>query len=144
MSGARNPFPRPTALDKVYLRELVMVARRCYERSWSYGTAGNFYLRGHQGIVWQGPSVLNKGDLNPAHFLHVDLTSAQPIVPQSARPSLEMPVHLGIYRAMEGAKTVVHTHPPHLVMASRAGKELVFSGEEMQKHLGSQDHHATL
>jgi methylthioribulose-1-phosphate dehydratase len=140
----RNPFPQPTALEKVFLKELVTVAKACYDRGWSHGTAGNFSLRGQAGIVWQSPSGLNKGALNPAHFIAVDLATAAPISPQSARPSQEMPVHLGIYRAVPEAMAVVHTHPPALVERSRSGKDLVFQGEEMQKHLGCHDHLETL
>ena len=146
MSDARrrNPFPVPTRLQKVYLAELVGVAKACYDRGWSHGTAGNFSLRGSDGLVWQSPSGLNKGALDPTAFIAIDLATAKPVVPQSARPSQEMPVHLGIYRAVSGAVSVVHTHPPALVERSRQGKDLVFKGEEMQKHLGCHDHLETL
>lgn len=135
-----NPFPVPSVLDKVYLQELVKAAKACYDRGWSWGTAGNFSLRGKDGLIWQSPSGLNKGGLNPEHFIPVDLASGQIRTPSSPRPSQEMPVHLGIYRAVAAAKTVVHTHPPALVAASRAGYPLIFQGEEMQKHLGCKDH----
>src|SRR3954471_21567170 len=102
----RNPFPAPTALQKVYLRELVGVAKACYDRGWSHGTAGNFSLRGRNGIVWQSPSGLNKGALDTAHFIAIDLGSTKPVTPQSARPSQEMPVHLGIYRTVPEAFAV--------------------------------------
>jgi methylthioribulose-1-phosphate dehydratase len=135
-------------LEKVLLRELVRVAKTCYDRGWSYGTAGNFSLRGHgegrSGLVWQSPSGLNKGELNPALFIPVDLATTEAIAPGSAKPSGEMPMHLGVYRAVAGAMTVVHTHPPALVELSRGGKDLVFQGEEMQKHLGCHDHLQTL
>ena len=139
-----NPFPVPSALEKVYLQELVQCAKACYDRGWSWGTAGNFSLRGHDGIVWQSPSGLNKGALDPKNFIAIDLETTTPITPQSARPSQEMPVHLGIYRAVEDAMSVVHTHPPALVELSRSGKDLVFQGQEMQKHLGCHDHLQTL
>jgi len=142
-----NPFPMPSALELVLLSELVKVARTCYGRGWSYGTAGNFSLRGRGGIVWQSPSGLNKGALNPTQFIPIDLSTATVIWPAAAspvRPSQEMAVHLGIYRADPCALTVVHTHPPHLVRQSRSGEVLVFQGEEMQKHLGCADHLQTL
>jgi ribulose-5-phosphate 4-epimerase/fuculose-1-phosphate aldolase len=78
--------------------------------------------------------------LDPEFFIPVDLQSAQVIGPLAVVPSLEMPVHLGAYRAVPEALCVVHTHPPHLVAASRSGEPLVFRGEEMQKPLGSADH----
>lgn len=49
-------------------------------------------------------------------------------------------MHLGVYNAVAEAKSVVHTHPPYLTGLSRAGKDLIFQGEEMQKHLGCRDH----
>lgn len=139
----RNPFPRPTALQSVYLKELVKCARACYDRGWSHGTAGNFSLRGSNGIVWQSPSGLNKGELDPENFIPIDLASVKVIWPAKVKPSLEMPVHLGIYRAVPEAMAVVHTHPPFAVAASRAGKDLVFQNEEMQKHLGCHSHKET-
>lgn len=144
MALHRNPFPLPSALEAVLLKELVRCARACYDRGWSHGTAGNFSLRGRGGIVWQSPSGLNKGELDPEMFIPIDLETERPIVPLKVRPSAEMPMHLGVYRAVAEAKAVVHTHPPHLVAQSRSGADLIFQGEEMEKHLGAHDHHETV
>jgi methylthioribulose-1-phosphate dehydratase len=136
----RNPFPVPTPLESVLLEELVRAARLCYERGWSYGTAGNFSLRGTDGLIWQSPSGLNKGELDRRLFIPVDLETGKTAMPEAARPSLEMPVHLGVYRSVPAARAVVHTHPPFLVRASRDGQALFFQGDEMQKALGASDH----
>jgi methylthioribulose-1-phosphate dehydratase len=139
--SAANPFPQPSRLDAVLLDELVRVARLCYERGWSYGTAGNFSLRGRNDVVWQSPTGLPKGDLRRELFIPVDLRSGQAINPQSPTPSLEMPVHLGILRGIDAgrARSVVHTHPPALARLSARGA-LAFEGQEMQKALGAADH----
>lgn len=137
----RNPFPQPSGLEKVLLKELVKCAKACYDRGWSHGTAGNFSLRGRDGVIWQSASGLNKGELDPAMFIPMELATMKVVTPlKTLRPSAEMPMHLGIYRAVKEARAVVHTHPPALVEKSRAGKPIVFQGEEMQKHLGSHDH----
>lgn len=136
----RNPFPKPSALQHVLLKELVKCAKACYDRGWSHGTAGNFSLRGSNGIIWQSPSGLNKGELDPENFIPIDLASTQVIVPVKVKPSAEMPVHLGVYKAVPEAMAVVHTHPPFAVAASRSGKDIVFQGDEMQKHLGCYSH----
>ncbi len=136
----KNPFPRPSALQAVLLKELVKCAKACYDRGWSHGTAGNFSLRGSNGIVWQSPSGLNKGELNPESFIPIELETTNVIWPMKVRPSAEMPVHLGIYRAVPEAMAVVHTHPPFAVAASRSGKDIIFEGDEMQKHLGCHSH----
>lgn len=136
----RNPFPIPSALQGVLLRELVKCAKACYDRGWSQGTAGNFSLRGSGGIIWQSPSGLNKGELAPENFIPIDLASTQIITPAKVKPSAETPVHLGIYRAVPAAMAVVHTHSPCAVASSRSGQDLVFQGDEMQKHLGCRSH----
>ena len=136
-----NPFPSPTGLERVLLTELVKCARLCYEHGWSHGRAGNFSLRGKDGLIWQSPAGTHKSELNPQLFIPISIDSMRPVGPAAARPSNETAIHVGIYRAVKTALCVVHTHPPYLVAASRGGSDLVFQGEEMQKHLGCRDHH---
>jgi ribulose-5-phosphate 4-epimerase/fuculose-1-phosphate aldolase len=135
-----NPFPVPSPLDKILLAELVQVAQECYNRGWSWGTAGNFSLRGSNGVVWQSPTGVCKGDLRAELFVPVDLETEKEMQFSIHRASAEMPVHAGIYKFVADAKCVVHTHPPALVGLSRNRKKLTFSGEEMGKALGLKSH----
>jgi methylthioribulose-1-phosphate dehydratase len=139
-----NPFPVPTALEKVMLQELAKVAMRCYERGWSWGTAGNFSIRGQGHLIWQSPTGLCKGELRPDLFVAVDLKTELAVEPWTQKPSAEMPVHAGIYKSVPAAKCVVHTHPPKVVAASRGMRELVFKDEEMAKALGLSSHTETM
>lgn len=140
----RNPFPFPTPLEKVLLDEMVFVARQCYERGWSWGTAGNFSLRGRDGLIWQSPTGICKGQLRSDLFIPIDLNSEQPLEFSPHRPSAEMPVHAGIYKFVAEARCVVHTHPTAVVAFSRKKKSLVFTNEEMSKALGLVSHEHTL
>jgi methylthioribulose-1-phosphate dehydratase len=142
--GIKNPFPVPSALEKILLRELAKVAERCYDRGWSWGTAGNFSIRGQGQLIWQSPSGLCKGELRPELFIAVDLESESAVEPWTQKPSAEMPIHAGIYKFVPSAKCVVHTHPPNAVAASRGLKQLVFQGEEMAKAMGLSSHTETL
>ena len=144
MSKTFNPFPVPTPLEKVLLVELAKVAARCYDRGWSWGTAGNFSIRGQSGLIWQSPTGLCKGELRPDLFVAVDLESENAVEAWTQKPSAEMPVHAGIYKNVEDAMCVVHTHPPRAVAASRGKKELLFHNEEMAKALGLRSHTETL
>jgi methylthioribulose-1-phosphate dehydratase len=139
-SITHNPFPTPSPFQKVLLNELVRVAQRCYERGWSWGTAGNFSIRGSNGLIWQSPTGLCKGELNPNLFVPVELASEKAAESFSQKPSAEMPVHAGIYKAVSDAFCVVHTHPHESVAASIGVKEFVFKGEEMIKALGAPSH----
>ena len=140
MNQLRNPFPSPTPLEKVLLKEMVSVASRCYERGWSWGTAGNFSIRGTHGLIWQSPSGLCKGDLRADLFVPIDLETESLIDSTTQKPSAEMPVHAGIYKAVADAGCVVHTHPPRAVAASKGRRFLEFKNEEMGKALGAKCH----
>jgi methylthioribulose-1-phosphate dehydratase len=144
MSAGVNPFPVPSPLEKVLLKELVRVAARCYERGWSWGTAGNFSIRGKGSLIWQSATGLCKGELNPDLFIAVDLSAEKAVEPWTQKPSAEMPVHAGIYKSVPEARCVVHTHPPQAVKASRGKQSLVFKDEEMAKALGLRSHTDTL
>ena len=137
---AKNPFPSQSPLQKVILQELARVAERCYDRGWSWGTAGNFSIRGSNGIIWQSPTGLCKGELDPDLFIPVDLATEAAVEPCSSRPSAEMPVHAGIYKNASEAQCVVHTHPHEAVAATFGRTSLVFEGEEMAKALGANSH----
>lgn len=136
-----NPFPTPTPYQKVLLNELVRVAERCYSRGWSWGTAGNFSVRGSDGLIWQSPTGLCKGELRAELFVAVDLATEISAEAFTQKPSAEMPVHAGIYKAVPDAHCVVHTHPHESVALSFGRTEFVFEGEEMVKALGAQSHH---
>lgn len=135
-----NPFPTPTPLQKVLLQELSVVATRCYQRGWSWGTAGNFSIRGSNGLIWQSPTGLCKGDLKPELFVAVDLATEKAAEAYTQKPSAEMPVHAGIYKAVADAHCVVHTHPHESVALSFGIDEFIFEGEEMGKALGAASH----
>jgi len=144
MRMPRNPFPSPTPLEKSLLEELVSVARECYQRGWSWGTAGNFSLRGHDDLIWQSPSGVCKGNLRADHFVPIDLQTEKALQVSIHNASGEMPVHAGIYKVVPEARCVVHTHPPSLVRLSRGKNKLVFSNQEMAKALGLTSHTETL
>ncbi len=137
---SRNPFPSPTPLQKVMLTELAKVAERCYARGWSWGTAGNFSIRGSDGIIWQSPTGLCKGELRPDLFVPVDLAMEKPVESYTQRPSAEMPVHAGVYKAVSDAMCVVHTHPSESVAISFEVDDFRFCGDEMSKALGLKSH----
>ncbi|MCX6115946.1 MAG: class II aldolase/adducin family protein, partial [Proteobacteria bacterium] len=140
MASKKNPFVQPSPLQKVLLLELAGVAKRCYDRGWSWGTAGNFSIRGDEGVIWQSPTGLCKGDLKPDLFIPVDLESETSLEKFSMKPSAEMPVHAAIYKLDAKARCVVHTHPTESVALSLLTDEFKFSGEEMIKVLGKHSH----
>lgn len=92
--------------------------------------------------MWQSPSGLNKGNLKSDLFIPIYVEDGTVLDPlQSLTPSLEMPVHRGIYKAKSDAKAVIHCHPPFLVSRSqKKDGKLCFKDMEMIKALGAKDY----
>lgn len=145
MSPNRFPVVQEP-LEKVLLAELIRCAQLCYQRGWCFGTAGNFSLRVRHEILWQSPSGQNKGDLTGELFVPMLVEDGSVLDPlKSLTPSLEMPIHRGIYLSRPEAKAVVHCHPPFLVANTlqRPG-HLSFKDMEMIKALGGEDFKQTI
>ena len=134
-----NPHPRQSPLARRELSAICSLARECFRRGWTAGTAGNFSFRDQKGVVWQSPSGVVKGDLEPGMFVPVDPGTGLPFLAGVHKPSDETPLHVGIYRQLD-ARSVFHVHTPAIVHRSLQKNSFVFSGHEMQKALGSTSH----
>ena len=72
------------------------------------GTSGNVSARTPDGNVLVTPSGLDYAILEPEDVVLVDLDGK--MLEGSFEPSVETPMHTGIYRAMPEAGGIVHTH----------------------------------
>jgi L-fuculose-phosphate aldolase len=88
--------------------EVVRVSRRMSESGLVMGTAGNVSTRTPDGNVLVTPSGLDYAAMEPEDVVLVDLDGV--IVEGSFEPSVETPMHTGIYRARPETGGVVHTH----------------------------------
>lgn len=102
-------------------REIIRIAALAWQKGMLNGFNGNVSVRNNGRMLITGTGSA-KGFLTPEDLAEVDLDSGDPL--GGARPSSEAGMHLAIYRAQPEAKAVVHTHPPHLLALSLAGKDL--------------------
>jgi L-fuculose-phosphate aldolase len=72
------------------------------------GTSGNVSARTPDGNVLVTPSGLDYAILEPEDVVLVDLDGK--MLEDSFEPSVETPMHIGIYRARPEAGGIVHTH----------------------------------
>ncbi|HVO31832.1 MAG TPA: class II aldolase/adducin family protein [bacterium] len=93
-------------------RELVEVCRRAYQRGMISGTDGNLSARLDEERLLVTPAGVNKGYLEPADLVEVDLDGR---AVGSGRPSTEVLLHTAVYRHRVDAMGVVHAHPPSCV-----------------------------
>jgi L-ribulose-5-phosphate 4-epimerase len=62
-------------------------------------------------IIWITPGKMFKGGLSADDLILVDLDGN--MVEGKTRPSIEAPLHTGIYRAREDVLAVIHSHAPY-------------------------------
>jgi L-ribulose-5-phosphate 4-epimerase len=93
------------------MHELMAVAKRAFDTHLQTGTGGNISARvvGSNAVVIK-PSGVGFVGGNPEKPLVVDVDGK--ILKGSAKPSKDMPFHLGIYRVRPEVNGIVHVHSP--------------------------------
>lgn len=89
--------------------EIVEASRYIDEKGWNHGRAGNIsvFIRDNQHVVIT-PSGVVKAKLRPEDILVVDIEGN--VVEGFGKPSIELPMHLAIYRAYDYVNAVIHAH----------------------------------
>ncbi|MFD1415759.1 class II aldolase/adducin family protein [Oceanobacillus jeddahense] len=103
-------------------REVVKIAKQCYETGLVVGTAGNVSVR-KGNIMYITPSALPYNEMTEEDVLEVDLTTGE-IVKGHRKPSSETPMHTNIYLQKEEIKAIVHTHSTYATMFACAHKPI--------------------
>ncbi len=91
--------------------EMIRVGRKLWQRQYVDGNGGNISVRLGAKFVLCTPTMLSKGDLEPADICLSDLDGN--ILAGDRLRTSEFQLHLEIYRANPRAKAVVHCHPPY-------------------------------
>jgi L-fuculose-phosphate aldolase len=91
--------------------EIIAVGRKLWERKYVDGAGGNISARLNSEYVLCTPTMLSKGDLQPADICLTDLDGN--ILAGDRLRTSELLMHLEIYRSNPRARAVVHCHPPH-------------------------------
>ncbi len=91
--------------------EIIRVGRKLWERQYVDGNGGNISVRLGSKYVLCTPTMLSKGDLEPADICLSDLDGN--ILAGDRPRTSELLLHLEIYKANPRARSVVHCHPPY-------------------------------
>ncbi len=103
---------------------IVTVCHRLYEKGLIAGADGNVSAKDPvSGNILITPSGVHKGFLCVDDLLVVH--SNGEVLEGKGRPSSELSMHLGIYRADASTMAVVHTHPPWTMALSLSGRGLL-------------------
>ena len=100
--------------EQILRKQMVEVGRRMYQKGLVVATEGNISVRLAPQRILMTPTGAWKGFLNPADMVVVALNGSKR--PEAAapgpRPSMEYPMHRGIYRGRADVRAIVHAHPP--------------------------------
>lgn len=123
-----------TLLEKIELHKLCKTAKRLDKRYAIPATSSNFSLRATENSFFITKSGLHKRNLNPSHFIRVDL-SGKALHSQAPKPSDETLLHALIYKNFFNAHSVLHCHAPELELVTLKGTEQL-NKDNAQKHIG--------
>ena len=106
---------------KEIARKLIVFSRRIYERNLTYGCGGNLSMRINDKIFITPSKGLSRTmlDFDENEVIILD-ESGNVIHPCGAiKPSIEMRMHLLIYKNRKDVNAIIHAHPPYTIIASR-------------------------
>jgi L-fuculose-phosphate aldolase len=107
-----SPSAAANSFEAEALRaEIIAVGRKLWERQYVDGNGGNISVRLGSKYVLCTPTMMSKGDLEPADICLSDLQGN--IVAGYRMRTSELLLHLQIYQVTPRARAVVHCHPPY-------------------------------
>lgn len=89
--------------------EVAYFMRRLYSKNLTTCSGGNLSLRGPDDLVLLTPSALDKGELRADQILLVR-ANGENLTP-NLKPTIEMPIHLGVLKRRPDMNAVIHAHP---------------------------------
>jgi L-fuculose-phosphate aldolase len=111
-SAELSPSAAANSFEAEALRaEIIAVGRKLWQRQYVDGNGGNISARLGSKYVMCTPTMMSKGDLEPADICLSDLEGN--ILAGDRMRTSEILLHLEIYKANPLARAVVHCHPPH-------------------------------
>ncbi|MBI5679381.1 MAG: class II aldolase/adducin family protein [Methanobacterium sp.] len=113
-------------MDKnVIIKELINVSHYIYKKGLSPGKSGNLSCRFYDNNVSKVAitrSGISKGRIQKEDVIIIDMDGN--ILEGDKKPSLEMFMHLGIYKERNDINSVVHNHSPFATGFSMSDKRL--------------------
>lgn len=107
-----SPLVAANSFEANALRqEIIHVGRKLWARQYVDGNGGNISVRLGSKYVLCTPTMLSKGDLEPADICLSDLDGN--ILAGDRLRTSELLLHLEIYKANPRARAVLHCHPPY-------------------------------
>jgi L-fuculose-phosphate aldolase len=108
-----------SAQAHAFRMEIIKVGRKLWERQYVDGNGGNISVRLGQDYLLCTPTMMSKGDMEPADICLSDLDGN--ILVGTRLCTSELLMHIEIYMNNPRARAVVHCHPPHATAFAMTG-----------------------
>ncbi len=113
------------------MKDVIWVARQLDRLGYIAGREGNISIRKGDWIYIKASGVY-LAEATEKDFVKVAIDGE---VQGDRAPSIELPMHLAVYRARDDVMALVHSHPPYTVALSLLDEEFELSTEEAKLYL---------
>lgn len=110
-----------TELDD-FKKQICEIGRRVHTQGLVVANEGNLSIRLDHERVLCTPTLQSKGFLKPEDLCIVDLSGKQ--LEGSKKSTSEIRLHLEIYRQRDDVRSVLHSHPPHVLAFAITGQPI--------------------
>jgi len=117
-------------------KKIVEVMRYMEEKGLNYGRSGNASIRVKEGYVLITPSEVVKSKMAPEDILVVTMDGD--VVEGDRTPTVEMPLHLAIYKSYKHVGAIIHAHALYTSVLAAAREPLPPITEEMAIYTGGE------
>jgi L-fuculose-phosphate aldolase len=133
--SAYQPEVSPVQTKEEDIRaELCDYSARLKQRGLTSATGGNVSYRVGEDL-WISPTGCVMDELTVEDWVRVNLITGEPY-PNQARPSSELVLHREVFLTRPDVKSIMHSHPPHVIALSLLGIEIKPIGSEAPISLG--------
>jgi len=108
--------------------EIVETCRKLVEYRLTYASLGNVSVK-HSGHIYITPSGVRFDKITPEQIVKVDMKGR---VIEGRKPSVELPMHLEIYRSITNASAIIHAHSIYSTTLGTLLGDLIFMNEEAE------------
>jgi L-fuculose-phosphate aldolase len=116
-------------------KQMLEICREMLEKDLVIGSAGNVSMRVEDHIIIT-PSSVRYTEMEPADFMVMDMNAD--VVEGDRNPSVELPMHLAVYKNREDALAIVHSHSVYASAMALLNKSLPPILDELVPKLGGE------
>lgn len=99
-------------------KQIVEIMHKICSNCLTTATGGNLSVRGRDGSIWITLTYKDKARLGTEDIVKVDINGK---VLSAGKPTMELPMHLEIYKRRPDIRAILHAHPARIVAKALRG-----------------------